>query len=139
MSARWVDLMPMEITLPQRPQPLNFAFREKVDERQFAYARSDIERQRLFDELKRYAAHKLADHIAAHCKWFDVSMPMFGAPHLQIELTINDRGAYVNYLPVERDSGRREGRAAALKACAESLPYGLADAAAEFYEPTETS
>lgn len=126
-------LMPYEVRNPDRPQPMNFAFRETVDHRQLSFCRDMDDRRRLFDDLKRRAAHALAQHIAKHCKWFDASPPTYGELAIQLELTISDRGSYENWLPVERQAGRREGREQALKQCAESLPYGLAEAAMEFY------
>lgn len=134
MSTSTRDLMPLEIRRPDRPESMNFAFRKSVDPESLYFARSADDRQRLFDRLKWDAARALADHIAKHCKWFDRSTPMNRDMAIQIELTINDRGAYENFFPVAKQEGRKEGWASAMRAAAESLPYGIADAATEYYE-----
>lgn len=98
-------------------------------------ARTVQDRQRLFEVMKRRASAKLAAFIFTNCKFFDRSMPGLDRDlELCIELSIEDRGAYVNYLPIERQHGRNEGWHKAMKACAESLPYGLQEAAGEFYD-----
>lgn len=134
MIARDDWLRPKEIRNPTPPAPMNFAVRQVADERDLRMARSLEDRQSLFDRMKRHAAHKLADHIFEHCKFFEVPDLMSRNLLLQLELTISDRGAYENYLPVARQQGRAEGRAQAIKQMVESLPYGLADATTEFYE-----
>lgn len=128
------DMMPEEVRHPERPEPINFAYRERVDFGDMRDPTDPRERHEHFERLKRNAANKLANHIAMHCKWFDMRDPLAGGDVvLQLELTIADRGAYENWLPNERGAGKREGYAAAMKQAAASLPYGLADAATEFY------
>lgn len=127
------QLMPMEIRHPERPAPMNFAFRRAVDWRELSFCRTQEEREMLFTRLKRYAAGALAEHIAQHCKWMERTMPTDGSMLLQLELTIQDRGAYENWLPRAREEGRKDGWNAAMNAATKSLPYGLADAATEFY------
>lgn len=134
MSAFISDLMPHEIRYPERPEPINFAFRRQADWHELSFCRSREEREQLYARMKRHAAHALAEHIAAHCKWMDRTAPHDKDLVLQIELTIQDRGAYENYIPKARQEGRSEGWSAALKAATQSLPYGLADAASDFYE-----
>jgi len=128
------DVLPMEIRHPERPAPMNFAFRRAIDRHELRFCRSVEEREALFTRLKRYAAGALAEHIAAHCKWMDRSFPMDGSLLLHLELTIQDRGAYENWLPRAREEGRRDGWKDAMTAATRSLPYGLADAASDFYE-----
>jgi hypothetical protein len=126
-------LLPFEIQRPETPRPISFAFRHRADPYELGLLQED--RQRYFERIKRKAAGALADHIAEHCKWFDVSIPQHD-PYLtlQLELTIEDRGAYVNYAREARTAGFSDGWARAQAACAASLPYGVADAAQEFYE-----
>lgn len=134
MAILFRDMMPEEVHFPARPAPINFAYRERVDLRDMRNPYDPKERHEHFERLKHHAADKLAQHIAAHCKWFDMPDPIAGGDLvLQLELTISDRGAYENWLPHERGAGKREGYATAMKQAAESLPYGLADAATEFY------
>jgi hypothetical protein len=128
------EFLPHEITRPEPPKPFNFAFRSVVPQEELRFARSIDERRYLFEQLKRRAAHELALSIAEHCKWFDASMPMNGDLALQLEVTINDKGAYKNWIPRAEQEGRAEGWARAMSAAARSLPYGIADAASEFYD-----
>lgn len=134
MSIQNYHLRPIEILRPERPEPLNFAVREIADAFELRMARTPEERGRVFERLKSQAAGKLAKFIFGNCKFFEVPDLMSNDLKLQIELTINDRGAYENYLPVAEQQGEAKGRAMAVKQMVESLPYGLADAAAEFYE-----
>jgi hypothetical protein len=127
-------LLPVEIQNPEPPRPINFAFQRAVDPFELSLCRDHNDRRRLFDSLKRKASAALADHIAEHCKWFDIPAPERRGMVLQLELTISDRGAYVNYSRVARDEGFRDGWSRAQATCAASLPYGIADAAQEFYE-----
>jgi hypothetical protein len=133
MSSYNDQLRPLEIQFPEQPAPLNFAFRDRIDQRRLAWCRSPEEREVMFRDMKHRASHALAKYIAEHCKWFE--RPSFLGPEmeLQIELTISDRGAYENLVPGARLAGKREGHTLAMKQCAESLPYGLADAAVDGY------
>ena len=134
MSALAKDLAPFEIRHPERPEPLDFAFDRCIPWEELRFCRTQEERERLFKDLKRMAAHQLAQHIAKHCKWFDRGMQLDGSMRLTLELTINDKGAYRNWIPQAEQEGRKEGWASAMREAARSLPYGLADAASEFYE-----
>lgn len=110
------------------------AVRKTADRHELRWATDLRARQRIFDDLKRAAAHELADFIFAKCKFFEVPDLMGDDLKLQIELTINDRGAYENWLPVVEQRGKAAGERQAVKRMVDSLPYGLADAAREFYE-----
>ena len=88
------------------------------------------------DYLRRMAASELADAILEHCAffhkdWFDVTDP---DPRVRIELTVNDRGTYENMIPNERREAADQERVRTTKRLTESLPYGLAEAAQDFYE-----
>jgi hypothetical protein len=128
------SLMPLEIRRPEQPEPMNFAFDRCVSRDDLRFCRTVEERNRLFEGLKRYAAGCLADHIAKHCKWFERSYPMDDGLRLRLELTISDRGAYENWVPVAEARGSARGKEQAIREMVASLPYGLADAAREYYE-----
>lgn len=134
MSIQKYHLRPLEIRSPQKPKPLSFAVRKVAEDFELRMARTPLDRQRIFDRLKNQAAHELARLIFENCKFFDVSDVMSNDMKLQLELTINDRGTYENWLPITEQQGKAEGRKQAVIEMVESLPYGLADAAAEFYE-----
>lgn len=128
---------PVEIRRPARPEPTLFAFDEGVDQHELAIARRHEGQEgvdRLFERLKRKAAQRFAEHIANHCQWFEVKDAMSRELRLRLEVTLSDRGSYENWLPVAEHRGRHLGWKQAMQACTESLPYGMADAAREFYE-----
>lgn len=127
-------MRPLEIRNPQAPAPFTVAVREIADAFELRMARTPQERGQVFERLKRNACQKLAVHLFQNCKFFEVPNLMSDDLQLQIELTVSDRGAYENWLPVAEQRARREGERKAVARMVESLPYGLADAAREFYE-----
>lgn len=127
-------MRPVEIRRPQAPQSLNFAVREIAEEFELRMARTPQEREQVFERLKQRAAYKMADYLFKNCKFFEVPDLMSRDLKLQIEITIEDRGAYENWIPVAEQRGKALGRKQAIKEMVESLPYGMADAAREFYE-----
>lgn len=129
-----MEMMPPEIRRPEAPRPATFVYRRSVDRTMLQFCRTREERDRLFEDLKRGTARELAQHIAAHCKWMDREPIGFGDLCLELELTIHDRGAYQNYVPEARLQGEKSGWTRAMDAAARSLPYGLVDAAGDFYE-----
>lgn len=127
-------MRPLEIRHPLPPESLVFACREIADAFELRMARTPEERGRVFERLKKQASRKLAAFVMENCKFFEVPDLMSDDMRLHIEVTINDRGAYENWLPVAEQRARREGERKAVTRMVESLPYGLADAAREFYE-----
>jgi len=94
--------------------------------------------QRAFDEylhaLKRSIAFKLADHLMERCVPLTQNDLMSGRRKLFIEIVINDRGAHERDLDFARSVAEKEERERVTKRLVASLPYGLAEAAQEFYE-----
>lgn len=130
MTPKWE---PLEVRRPTPPEAMTFCFIGEVDPIALRYARTNAERQVLFDRLKRQAARELADFIFEKCKLFE-SRRMDRDGSMEMELTISDRGAYVHYVREADALGHERGRKQAIKQMVESLPYGMADAAQEFYE-----
>lgn len=110
--------------IPKRPKSEVFAYRHVLD-------RFDLERMKNDPEFLRYLkgrmARSLADHIVEVCQLFEPpagSDLMRGHP-IQMECTINDRGSYENWIPVERDRARVEGVKIGAKRVRDSIPYGF--------------
>ncbi len=106
--------------IPKRPKSEVFAYEHRIDPMEFRHMK---DAPGYMEHLKRRMARSLADHIVEVCQLFeppDVWDVERGLP-IRMECTINDRGRYENWLPLERDEGRKEGRKRAI----ESLPYGI--------------
>lgn len=105
---------------PKRAISETFVYQHVLDPYELELLRREPE---FAEVLKRNMARALADHIFKQCQLFempDYSDLQMGRP-LRMELTINDRGTYEHWIPVERDRARREERTRVL----ESLPYGV--------------
>jgi hypothetical protein len=107
MSQPIDSLLSAVIDRPHRPAPMNYAIRHVLDRR-------DIELMRLSPEafrqrLKRYMTEKLAAHLVENCSLFEIPEYAHEGMAVQMEVMLNDRGAYENYIPVAKDEGRREG------------------------------
>jgi hypothetical protein len=128
---RFIELLPEEMFTLRRdaPLPVTFRFDASPDPHELAMCRGIGEREQLYKRLKRQASFELAEKIAKECKWFDAGCGIEG-PRIRLEVTLHDSGSYEDW----RRTGAREGRKAAIKEMMESLPYGMADAAKEFYE-----
>lgn len=109
---------------PKRPKTEVFVYQHVLDPFEVERLRH---RPEFVESLKRMMAHKLADRILETCQVFEI--PEFralerGVP-IRMELTINDRGTYENWIPRERDAAKREGFRVAVEEVRKSTPYGF--------------
>jgi len=109
---------------PKRPIAETFTYQHILDWMELERLRDD---KGFVRYLKRHMAHSLADMIIEKCQLFQ--MPEMyelarGTP-IRMELTINDRGAYENIIPHERDVAKREGVKIGAERVEKSLPYGF--------------
>jgi hypothetical protein len=77
--------------------------------------------------LKKRMAVAIAEMMVEKCELFelpDIAALHHGVP-IQMEVTVNDRGAYENLLPMEREHGRQEGVKEGRQRVLEALPYGI--------------
>lgn len=106
---------------PRRPEPMTIAFDYKVD----PLKREMHQRAGMLDafvrNVKYEACLELAEKILERIQFFSEQDILYGTETLRLELTINDRGSYQNWLPKERAFGVRAGAEATIKA----LPYGM--------------
>jgi hypothetical protein len=116
-------LLSAVIDRPHRPEPMNYAIRHTL-------TRFDIEQLQRSPEafaqtLKRYMTQKLAAHLVESCSLFEVPELAYEGMSVQMEVMLNDRGAYENYIPVAKREGRDEGWKAAREAERMARPYGM--------------
>jgi hypothetical protein len=100
-------LLSAVIDRPHRPEPMNYAVRHTL-------TRFDIDHlqrspEAFAQDLKRYMAQKLAAHLVENCSLFEIPDCAHEGMTVQMEVMLNDRGAYENYNLVAKDEGRREG------------------------------
>ena len=110
--------------VPKRPKSQVFTYRHVLDEFELREIRH---RPNYVSHLKRRMANELADHIVKECQlfqMFDMADLYRGVP-IQMELTINDRGSYENFLPIVKHEARKEGVRVGSDAVKRTIPYGF--------------
>ena len=75
----------------------------------------------LRERIKSDLSHDLANNIIDKCQLIEFPEVFKEGAVVRLELSINDRGRYENWLPIARDEGKKEG----IKQAIENLPYGL--------------
>lgn len=108
----------------KRPVSERFAYRHVLDRYELEMLKHDPD----FKEyLKRRMAEAIAQMMVEKCELFE--MPDIASVHrgvpIQMEVTVNDRGAYEHLLPQEREHGRQTGIEEGKQRMLESLPYGI--------------
>ena len=109
---------------PKRAEPKVFCYRHVLDPLEMRMVQDGA---RYIEQLKRRAAHALADHIFTECQFFQIPEMrelMQGYP-IQMELTINDRGSYEHIVPMAKHEGRKEGIRAGKDEVKRTIPYGF--------------
>ena len=116
---------------PVQPEPHTFRWDHPLDwEWRRMYERDPKGAVRL---LRGEAAHELTKYIMDRCQFFGADWRPEG-PMARIEITLHDRGTYANLIPDARREEAHQERERTTKRLTESLPYGLAEAARDFYE-----
>ena len=118
MTSMTTDTICYEVPKPKISE--TFVYQHVLDPYELELLRRDPS---FAEVLKRNMARALAEHIFKQCQVFEVPSHgdlMRGRP-LRMEMTINDRGTYERWMPIERDQARREER----KRVMDSLPYGM--------------
>jgi hypothetical protein len=108
-------------TPPARPAPINVVAVWAPDRDEFEYIWRHRPPEDLTREIRTRLARQVANILMEKCAPFVEMRTESGLPSYRLEVFLNDRGAYENWLPSERREGRQEGA----KAVIEMLPYGM--------------
>lgn len=108
-------------TPPARPAPINVVavFAPGRDEYEFVWRKRKAADFAAF--VRRQLASRVADILMEKCAPFVETNLENGTPSFRLEVFLSDRGAYENWLPVER----KQGGAEAVKRYKDRLPYGV--------------
>jgi hypothetical protein len=113
----------LTFTPPERPKPESFSFVHVLTPMEMDRLLHDPEFPRY---LKSCIAAELAKFIFKKSQAFQLPPMddlMRGLP-IRIQVDINDRGSYENWIPREREEAESQGRKEGRKRAIESLPFG---------------
>lgn len=112
---------------PKRPEPIELAVQEVIhwvdlDARGRWGVLGNAEKLKY---IKRSMVQKLATELIERLEPFIVQDMCQKGEVYRVQVTLSDRGAYENWLPAERESGRRQGYKQGDEALRNRLPYGI--------------
>jgi len=113
------------IEVPQRPTPKTLRIDIPVHREARELARRFGDLTRWAKQEKAYMVAKLAEALSKDLQLFSENDLMAARETISLELTLNDRGSYQNWLPHERSEGRNEGVKAERQRGERVTPYGM--------------
>jgi len=108
---------------PAPPQPLVVVVAHRVDAERLLFLRN-VDPELIVREIKSQLARQIAQYIVDKTQLLKIDMPaILGGweAEVRLEFTLNDRGAYTNWIPKAENRGFKQ-RVAAVK---KALPYGF--------------
>ena len=114
----------IKFEVPKRPVSEVFTYQHVLDYHDIEMVRRD---PKFIERIKKMMARELADHICEKCQVFEIpSMAdLYHGLPIRMELTINDRGAYENWIPNERREAHTNGVKVGADRVRKSIPYGF--------------
>ena len=115
------------VVTPKRPDPIEYAAEEIIPWHELGRHRKwgVLGNEHKLEYIKRCMVHKIAEALVEKLEPFIVQRDCEEGEAYRVQVTLSDRGAYENWLPMERKAGRREGFMQGEKAIKARLPHGI--------------
>ena len=109
---------------PKRPEPKIVAIQKVVDLQEL-HMLKDRGAEYFNKYLKRSMAHELGSYILENCDVIVLPDYMAAGQVVKMEMTINDRASYENWIPLAKQEGECAGIKHGIKVIMDRIPYGF--------------